>query len=172
MGGACGDLVASVIDSVGTELNSNGTLLIPKDRAWLKKPHLFVDDVEKDQYISEVTAKSISSHDYYYHVRKKHDIICIGIFDKPSALWAAVRFKELHRPEVWEKMTDSCGAETIDDYANMYLHTTTKMTKLNQPKVIDLADILKGNLITVLKQYTDNSLNVDLYNQWKEKNQL
>jgi hypothetical protein len=171
MGGACGDLVTAVIDSTGVELKDNGSVAIPKYRARLKKPHLFVDNDEKDNYILEFDETSISSHDYSYHVNRKHDIICVGIFDKSTALWAATRFKKFHRPEVWAEMSELCGAETIDDYADMYLHNTNMMSE-HQHKIINLEDIIKGNLIPILKQYTDKSLDIDLYNRWKEKNQL
>ena len=169
MGGACGDLVTAVIDSTGVKLDDN-RFWLDDNRMRLKKPHLFATDLEKDQYLATVNEQSISSHDYEYHARRKHDIICVGVFDMTTAMWAATRFKELHRPTVWAEMTALCGAETLEDYAEMYIHNTNMMTRDQQPKIINLADIIGGRLIPVLEQYTTRRLDVDLYTEWKRKN--
>jgi hypothetical protein len=95
-GGTCGDLITALIDSKGSYFQ-NKAVMFEQDRLRFKKPHTFVNDEEKDQYLNEITNKyrSIPSHDLQYHVRRGHNIIGITVQDPTVAKWAAIRFKEL-----------------------------------------------------------------------------
>jgi hypothetical protein len=166
MGGTCGDLVSAVIDNNDVSFNNNA-ISISAERSKLKKPHLFADDNEKDQYLLNAGRlyKSIPSHDADYHINRGHDFIGIVVNDKDIALWAAERFKRLHRPHVWDEMINKCGANSVEGYAEMMIHFS-RMISMHTIKLIDLADIKQGNLIDKLSQYTDYDLNTSLYSNW------
>ena len=110
-GGTAGDIVSLIIDPA--ELS--------RDRQRLKKPHLFASDAEKDNFLDTAPWASVPSHDFEYHQRRQHEILAIVCRTKPNALWAAERFKSMHRPHVWEEMTQHCGAADVETYAQMIL---------------------------------------------------
>lgn len=173
MGGTAGDLVSAVIDSTDVKVN-NGSIELPIERTLLKKPHTFNNDYEKDVVINSTIYRSISSHDYEYHQQRNHKILCIGIDDMPSAIWAAVRFKNLHRPLVWEEMTQKCGANSIEEYAQMYIDFTNMVRQNPQVKIINITDIITGRLLEALSEMgvqTDPRAS-ELYNAWTETNKL
>ena len=113
-GGTCGDMISAILDPIGTRFRHTAVMIDHADRSRLKKPHLFQSDQEKDQYLIEIEKKyqSIPSHDLDYHVRKKHNFIGITVQDKAVALWAAKRFKQLHRAHVWYQM-DNARADQL-----------------------------------------------------------
>jgi len=122
MGGSCGDLVSALIDSTGATFK-NSTVVHVHDRIKLKKPYQFENIEQKDQYLLEIKDRynSISSHDLAYHIERKHDIIGITVKDPKIALWAAKRFKNLHKPRVWEKVSQSNNIHDVEQYAQLMI---------------------------------------------------
>ena len=174
MGGTCGDLIAALIDSKKVRFNIPfRTVLHDPLRCKLKKPHLFADDVEKDQYIDNIEThyKSIPSHDIEYHHKRQHNFIGITVKDTETAMWAAERFKRAHQPHVWEEMKIACGADSVNDYAQMMIDFSN-LTKQYTDRIITLESIRNGQ---VLDEMTNN-LNINtvdqtiknLYNNWLE----
>lgn len=166
-GGTCGDLVTSVIDSSDSEINIRKHFELSAERSRLKKPHLFQSDVEKLQFLDDISSQylSIPSHDLDFHSRYAHNFIGITVQDKEIAYWAAERFKNLHRPHVWEEMTRYCGASTVEAYAQTLIDFSNLIsTKTNQ--LIRLEDIVNGNLVDQLSNFIKTPLNNELYQQW------
>lgn len=173
MGGTAGDLITAVIDSAGVEVN-NGSITLPISRALFKKPHNFNNDFEKDTIIETTSYQSISSHDYEYHQQRGHNLLCIGIDDMPSAMWAAVRFKNLHRPQVWTEMTQKCGANSIEEYAQMYIDFTNMVRQNPKVRILNITDILTGKLLEVLTEMgiTTDRRAEEIYTAWTKTNKL
>ena len=154
-GGTCGDIIARLIDD--QELSS--------DRQRLKKPHLFSSSEEKDQYIASSTWRSLPSHDFEYHRLKQHNILGIQCRDMPTALWAANRFKALHRPQVWEEMCRACGSETIDQYAQMIIDFGNMVASYTS-NVLFLDRIVAGYAIDDLTKLNIPLSGKSLYSKW------
>ena len=135
------------------------------DRQRLKKPHLFSSIEEKDQYINSSIWGSLPSHDFEYHRTRQHSILGVCCRDTPSALWAANRFKELHRPHVWEEMSRACGANTIEQYAQMIIDFGNMIADYTD-NVLYLDRILAGHAITDLIDLNIPVTGKDLYTEW------
>jgi hypothetical protein len=168
-GGSCGDLITAMIDNRDSTFYSKA-VMHDKQRQRLKKPLAFANDEEKDVYIQQISEqyKSIPSHDLDYHVKRKHNFISITVEDPKVALWAATRFKNLHRPHVWQEMQQACGAATVKDYAQILMHYSN-MVRQHTDKVISLESIHKGRAIQELESVL--SIRVDqprqnLYRNW------
>lgn len=176
-GGTCGDLIASIIDPQDAVLNlSNGTVSLPQQRTRLKKPHTFESESDKDQYIQSLsdTITSISSHDLDYHLSRQHEIIGITVQHFDIALWAAQRFKQLHRPHVWQEMQARCGASTVEHYAQTLIDYSNMLGKKTN-KTIALEDVISSQAITALKNVLDIEVGPaaeDLYQSWMNLQQL
>lgn len=172
-GGTCGDLVTAVIDPTGAELNHDlKTVMHLAQRAKLKKPHLFASTEEKVCYINEVKSQyqSISSHDLDFHVSQRHSFISITVQDPSTALWAAERFKNCHRPQVWEEMQKFCGATSVKDYADILIHYSNMVTD-HTTKLIQLEDIVQGKLTSVIEDIIEIPVSESgkaFYQSWLE----
>ena len=88
--------------------------------------------------------------------------------DPKVALWAARRFKHLHRPHVWQEMQQAFGAVTVKDYAEILIQYSN-MVKQHTDKVIPLESIYKGRAIEKLESVL--SIQIDrprqnLYRNW------
>lgn len=162
-GGTCGDVITALFDSVGTSYRGN-TVMISSDRSRFKKPHMFANDEEKDQCLVDMAVKyqSIPSHDLDYHVRKQHEFIGITVQDWDVALWAAQRFKDLHRPHVWEEMTAACGANLIEDYAQIMIDFSNLVVQ-HTNNIVTLESIRAG---TVLQNSILQNTDKNFYNTW------
>ena len=164
-GGTCGDLLGALIDPSCASVIKTTMSLDPEQQR-LKKPHNFNSDDEKDLYIKNVQFKSIVSHDIEYHKRKNHDFISIVVEDYKLALWAATRFKNLHRPEVWEEMKKIGGAGTVEEYAQLVLDYSN-MVKKYAKHTIELQDIVSGKAITCLNTFVSIPEESNpLYKKW------
>ena len=165
-GGTSGDLISAMIDSTHARFQ-NTTVIHSDDRRRLKKPHTFANDEEKDHYITEISTQylSIPSHDLDYHVRRSHRFIAITVQDFKIAMWAARRFRGLHRPHVWQEMQTVCGAATIEDYAQMLIDYSNMVVNLTDD-VIKLEDIRNGQAIQSLTKLGINSKHKNLYQNW------
>lgn len=154
MGGTCGDLLTSLIDWSGSEINpTTSAMRIATDRQRLKKPHLFANDQERDQYVQNMCYKykSLPSHDLEYHQRHSHKFITITVDTFCSALWAATRFQRMHRPQVWQEVQRLRGINTVTDYANMILDYSSMIKPLAN-SVITLDSILSGTATNDLEK--------------------
>lgn len=162
-GGTCGDMISAILDPAGADFK-NTTVMLVQDRTRLKKPHLFESDTEKDQYLIEAEKKyqSIPSHDLDYHIRRGHDFVGITVQDKTVALWAAERFKKLHRAHVWKEMTAACGADTVEGYAQMLIDFS-KLVKQHTDCIVTLESIRAG---TALDNPILKTASKDFYLDW------
>ena len=165
-GGTCGDLISALIDPTDSEFQNN-RMLHSVDRQRLKKPHMFVNNEDKDQYIADISDcyLSIPSHDLDYHVLRGHKFISITVQDFSVAMWAAQRFKQLHRSHVWQEMQAKCGASTVEDYAQMLIDYSNMVAK-HTNSVVQLEDILKGQAINCLENLGIDIPNKNLYLAW------
>jgi hypothetical protein len=165
-GGTCGDLLSAMIDPTDVELEF-GAISHVMERQRLKKPHTFANHEEKDQYIVTIAKQylSIPSHDLDYHVSRSHKFIAITVQDLSIAVWAANRFRSMHRPHVWEEMQSNCGASTIEDYAQMLIHYSNMVVNHTE-NIVKLEDILAGQAIDSLEKLGINNLDKNLYQTW------
>jgi hypothetical protein len=166
MGGACGDLIAALIDNTGVEIY-NGAVLHPEDRRLLKKPHTFATDEDKDSYIESISQKyrSIPSHDLEYHIKRRHNFIAVIVSDKDVAKWAATRFKRLHSDAVWNRMSQMCGATSVNDYAQMLIDNGNLVKNYNS-RIINLENILNGDAIKSLNDIGIKNCSENIYKNW------
>lgn len=167
LGGTCGDLVTGLLDPTDAKVDHE-VVVLSENRTRLKKPHLFSNDQERDQYLLEIATqyKSVPSHDFEYHRRKGHDVLLITVQDPQVALWAAKRFKELHRKHVWEEMMRTCNAANIEQYATVMLDWS-KMAKQLFENTLSLESILDGTALQNLS--IDHEQTVKLYQTWLDK---
>lgn len=170
-GGTCGDLISALIDPLAVTFNSTTkTVIHDSYRSKLKKPHLFSTAEEKVKYLNDVCNQytSIPSHDLNFHVSKKHSFISITVRDFNTAMWAAQRFKQCHRPSVWEEMQKHCGANTIDDYAQMLIDFSSNVRTLTN-NILTLEDIKQGTVVSPLEEILGRPIehkSKNLYNNW------
>lgn len=164
-GGTCGDLVTALIDSQGAYFRGK-SVMFDLDRMRLKKPHTFDNDLERDQYLETMSARyrSIPSHDLDYHIRQGHEFTGIVVSDWPVALWAATRFKELHRPHAWQEMITACGATTVEDYAQIIIDFSKRIVR-HTDKIITLESIRAG---TVLQNQLLPTVSKNFYQNWQD----
>lgn len=150
-GGTCGDLITAMIDHRDAKFYFKA-VMHDQQRQRLKKPFTFANDEEKDVFIQDIAQRynSLPSHDLDYHVRRKHDFVSITVEDPKVALWAATRFKHLHRPHVWQEMQKACGAETVEDYAEILMQYS-RMVQQHTDKLISLESIRQGRAVEELE---------------------
>lgn len=168
-GGTCGDLVVALIDSLDVEFQAS-KINHNQERSRLKKPHLFESVEEKDQYLVDVMRKynSIPSHDLDYHMEQNHNIVSVVVSNFSVAVWAAHRFQQYHRPHVWKEMSERCGAHTVEDYAQIMLYYSDKVSRYTT-NLIRLEDIVNGHAIDAVENYTKRSVDdagKQIYKQW------
>ena len=169
MGGACGDIVTAIIDPAEAQLR-NGAVLLNAERSRLKKPHTFESDLSKDQYVNEIglVYNSISSHDLNYHIEKQHNFIGIAVNDFKVALWAAERFKKLHRPHVWQEMQNHCGAKSVQDYAQTMIDFGN-LVRQHTDQIIQVERIIQGKIIEDLNTLNVSTAGQEFYLSWLKK---
>lgn len=147
MGGCCGDLLSSLIDWQDSTFNIlQRKMVLPEQRQRLKKHHLFANDMEKDSFLREILAKyaSVPSHDLDYHAARAHWFIGIAVEDPSLALWAAHRFKDVHRPAVWQQIENLLQIEHWEEYAQVILDYSG-LIKSKTDHIIYLEDIVAGH---------------------------
>lgn len=172
MGGTCGDLITAIIDPRYAELNNTAVRLDP-DRSRLKKPHLFDSDLDKDNYINEVglVYNSIPSHDVAYHVARRHQFIGIVVNNRAVATWAAERFRNLHRPHVWQEMQAQCGADSVAVYTQSMLDFSN-LVRSRSSNLIQLERILAGHAVDDLRSLGIAAPGKSFYQLWLEKQDI
>jgi hypothetical protein len=172
MGGTCGDITTAVIDPAEAQLR-NGAVLLNAERSRLKKPHTFESNLSKDQYVNEIglVYNSISSHDLNYHIKKQHNFIGIVVNDAKVALWAAERFKNLHRPHVWQEMQNYCGANSVQDYAQNMIDFGN-LVRQHTDQIIQVERIMQGKLVEDLATLNVGTAGKEFYQAWLKNQQL
>jgi hypothetical protein len=155
LGGTAGDLVAAILDPRELTL----------ERQRLKKQHLFANDDEKDLFLSTTIYKSIPSHDYAYHVRKNHQVLGVVCRDMTNAMWAAARFKRLHRPHVWQEMTAFCGADSVEAYAKTMLDFGNMIANYTD-NLLYLDEIVDGHAVKRLQDLGYQTPGKHKYTEW------
>lgn len=166
-GGTCGHVLAAIIDSTNCEL-SKTAVRMPAERCRLNKPHTFLNDLEKTQYVQNISLvyNSLPSHDLTYHVSAGQDFITVTVNKFNTALWAAERFKQLHRPNVWEEMQQFCGANDVAGYAKTLIDYSN-MVKTHTKKIVTLERILSGYAVEDLANYVESpELDNNFYQEW------
>jgi hypothetical protein len=84
------------------------------------------------------------------------------------ALATAHRFKNLHRPTVWDEMSKVSGVNTVEDYAQMLIDYSN-MVSLHTDQLVALESIQRGNVINDLERMLKITLNAtsqNLYTKW------
>lgn len=160
VGGTAGDIITKILDPRDLTL----------ERQKLKKPHVFKTDLEKDLFLETTEYISIPSHDFAYHCSRGHKLLGIVCRDMPTALWAANRFKQLHRPHVWKEMTTFCGADTSEAYAKMILDFGNMLASYTN-NVLYLDDIINGHAVDRLKELGYQVPGKDIYKKWLIENE-
>lgn len=171
MGGTCGDLIAAIIDYKDSRFEGKKMKHVDV-RQRLKKPHLFATNEEKDEYLKQVETdtsyQSISSHDLAYHIDRKHSFIGITCDDIGVAVQAAKRFKDFHRPHVWQEMQTACGAKSVEEYAQMMIDFSN-LIRQHTKKTVKLESIMTGNLLPELGNVLDRPIDrkgQNVYANW------
>lgn len=154
-GGTCGDIISQILDPA--ELTT--------DRQRLKKPHLFTNSQEKDLFLSTTQYLSIPSHDFEYHRDSGHNVLAIVCRYMPDAIWAATRFKSLHKPHVWKEMTKFCGANSIESYAQMILDFGNMIANY-ATDIVYLDDIVHGKAVSCLIGLGYTTPGANKYKEW------
>lgn len=165
MGGCCGDLVTALIDHTDVALNSTfRTVKLTKHRQRLKKHYEFADDQEKDNYLIDIsrTYKSVPSHDIDYHVSRQHGFIGITVTDPSTALWAAKRFHDVHRPKVWHSVTRTCGIQHVEEYAQQLLDYSLWLGSRTD-LLVDVKTVRQGTLLPQLESLLGRKLDNKAY---------
>ena len=165
MGGTCGDLVTSVIDSTNSTLDKS-RIHTTMDRSKLKSGLFLKTEAEQLNYIKEMESKylSIPSHNIDLHVKYQHSFITIVTENYGLALWCATRFKNLNTlNNVW---TNMYGNDAIPDRHADSIIQSCKYLSLHTDRIIMLEDILSGNLLSNLSKYVKTPLNEKLNEEW------
>lgn len=150
--GACGDIVSSIIDSKDTYLLHNGSMLLAPNRNVFKKSNLNMDDVPYMLSVAFNSYKSISSqHSIVKNIRQSYMSIAIDASNNNSITWCISRLQKLYPNSLYER-----NKLVVDQIAHCD----------NADKIINLKDILSGNLIKILSQYIKTELNSELYFKW------
>lgn len=166
-GGACGDIVSALLDPRDAEITGSTVKHVPM-RTRLKKPHMFSNDQQKHQYLLTVAQnyRSISSHDLEFHIRQKHKFISVKVDNWSTALWAAIRFKQIHKPHVWNEMQQHCGAHTVELYAQTIIDSGNLACQHSE-YAVSLESIIDGSVVEVLQQWFDISQTAkEFYQLW------
>jgi hypothetical protein len=175
-GGTCGDLISAILDPREAVLNTQaGTVELPHHRIKLKKPHLFELTADRNQYLQTIDAGTcISSHDLEYHVDERHQFISVTVQDFDVALWAAQRFKNLHRPHVWQEMQARCGAGTVEQYAQTLIDYSNMVVK-KTCKIIPLESIVSAQATSTVQNVLGITVGLtakNFYRKWLDLQQL
>jgi hypothetical protein len=152
--GACSDIVSCVIDSTDSVLSQKGKIWFRQpDRTVLKSPNLDLSKVSEILEVASSKYNSISSQysKIIYRLDFVNQYIVIDVTDDYSLDWCVNRLKILYPNQIFEK--EKLKNETVlhRDYGN---------------HLINLRDVLSGNLLNELSKYVPTKLNEELYLRW------
>ena len=183
--GAAGNMVTAVIDSTDYQFDANVCINMasPENSYRLKliKVAFSNDDVDNRNNLDpdiltvekkttdlckEINDKKIYScicgHMIdYFITRTDYKIILIDDSEMNISQWT------FDRAIKYGHMVDD---NTLADRRNTINHYKTLRYSNRIAKVIDMNDILNGNLITILKTFIDTPLNENIYAQWLKHN--
>ena len=170
IGGTCGDLVTAVIDSTDASIDWTHAVKMPKTRLTLKTKINTDEDIT--QYLLEIfdKYKSISSHLPISDILLKDNIKLITpvIHEKEIALWAANRFVKVNLKKPYNHFMNRL-CKNDEEYADILLEHSKFSTEIKPNTntiLINVRDIVEGNLITKLQNYMDTELDNNFYQQW------
>jgi hypothetical protein len=172
MGGTCGDLITAMIDMRSMAFDAVfPKMKMPVDRQRLKKPHTFSDDTEKDKYLNDISMiyTSIPSHDIDYHVKREHRFMGIRVKDINTAVWAAKRFQNVHRPQVWQSVSRACNIDTVEQYAQLMIDYGNMISQ-HTSEILELEDIVSGQVIPIIENIIGRKLKknaINCYCNWQ-----
>ena len=173
MGGTCGDLVSAMLDMKDISLDLPlRKMKMPSERQRLKKPYMFDNDQEKDQYLEDMSKiySSVPSHDLDYHRQRRHWFVGIRVQDPDIALWAADRFRHAHRPEVWQTVKQGWQIDTVEQYAQLLMDYANLISQ-HTTNLLDLEDIVSGHVVPCLEHIVGRKLGknaVNCYRNWQD----
>jgi hypothetical protein len=152
--GACSDIVSAVIDSTDCHLSPRGQILfLHQDRQLLKYPK--IDESKISEMIETISGKYNSISSQYSKIINQQDVtnqyITVDVTDDYSLDWCIARLKILCPAKTFDKNNFKNEIVWHRDYAD---------------QIINLRDILSGNLISVLSDIVPTPLNEKLYQQW------
>jgi len=157
-GGACGNLVCTMIDD--TDCIFTGNHFEPsRDRVMFRRKVTdTLTSVAKDEYLELMKAKykSIPSHAYEYHIERNHSYILVAPLTDDEIDWTTRRFYKIH------PVFASTPIEQRYSYVKEFVESSVKHTD----RIISISDVLSGNLVDILKRYVTTPLNEDLYFKW------
>lgn len=152
--GACSDIVSSVIDSTDSVLSQKGQILFRcPDRKILKYSNLDLSKLPSLLEVASYKYSSISSQ--YSKIINQQDsvnqYITIDVTDDYSLNWCLNRLTILYPSITFKK--ENLKNETVwhRDYGD---------------HLINLRDVLSGNLINELSKYVPTKLNEEIYHRW------
>jgi hypothetical protein len=152
--GACGDIVSSVIDPTDCVLSQKGLILFRSpDRKVLKSPDLDLSKVPALLEVASCKYSSISSQysKIIYQQDCVNQYIAIDITDDYTLDWCVKRLQILYPTKIFEK----------DNLKNEIVWHRTYGDHL-----INLSDVLSGNLINELSKYVPTKLDEEIYLRW------
>jgi len=157
--GAAGDMVASMID--GTDYLLNEYKMVPiNDRVRIVSTDYTVLDEQFQLW--QTKYKCIATQDFQYVLDRNYDFIYIdSSYDDRLIEWTLRRAEKTsgsyhgYNPDLIKKQKSS-----------------SRRIKKFTDKIIDIADILNGNLLARLNQLVDFDIDTEsnriLYKQWQE----
>ena len=173
--GAGGDMVASLIDKTDYVFDENFMhVTVPSLRRDLIEAHFIsnnVNDINNTQYDTSLVwrklsialeqikkenrYKALSSHDFafFFSLKNEYDLIIIDDFDNQVNEWTLQRANK-KAPTV-HLINDGILTERI-----------SRKRYMSSFKVINMRDIMNGNLLNILKQWVDGPLNEEIYHTW------
>lgn len=180
--GSGGDMVSSVIDSTDYTATSIDVTAKPRSERFLFKMNI-INSHKQGLYcndllvtLNQVTGKNEKS-ELFINLEKKYKSLTTG-HDFTVIRWAELLDSEIividdseYKYTKW--CMDRCrwlspkyhpvfSDEHYTDRSNRIRFAKT----FKNVKVIDFKDILEGKLISVLQQWIDTPLNVDIYQHW------
>jgi len=167
--GAAGDLVAATIDPYDYTLYNNRIMPLidqvtkryERIKLRTRAKDILTDD-ELDLYIKNVKYKSLASHAFDYHIRKKHKFILIDSSEERYAKWATNKYNQLS-----PKKTRTGNYLQYHAHINCY-----EKLKNHTNRFLKLKDILNGNMLFKLEILTGQKYSDKFYKKWLENNKF
>ena len=157
--GACSDIVSAVIDDTDAKLFQRGLIrFLPgrNSRNIFKYPNIDMNNAPAMIAEASTKYKSISSqytriYSPECEIDTVNTYIGIQISNDMQIDWCLNRLKILYPNREFNKETLLAGSAMHVEQAD---------------HVIDLHDILTGNLISILSEFVEGDLNEELYQKW------
>jgi hypothetical protein len=164
--GSCGDIVSAVIDPTYIRLIPKGMIHAPF-RNGLIKPNLSEDDIEK--FILQASSKGFKSIESLYpKIGSTYSLndtintyIAINVSTEAEVNWCLNKISILFPSNIFHSTEYKADSKSAED-----IQTAMTNQLLQVDYVINLSDILSGNLISVLSEFVTEPLDEQLYQNW------